>query len=77
MQNKLLVSLTCALVVCINSAEARRMSPDLMKPQIPQTANQQADSPQASPPPEGIMCKDCNAPKPINFFNNGLGFCIS
>lgn len=42
------------------------MNPDLMKPQIPQTANQQADSPQATPPPEGIMCKDCNAPKPIS-----------
>ena len=41
------------------------MNPDLMKPQIP-TANQQVDSPQATPPPESIMCKDCNAPKPIS-----------
>jgi len=65
MQNKLLVSLTCALVVCINSAEARRMNPDLIKPQIP-TANQQADSPQATPPPESVMCKDCNALNPIS-----------
>ena len=38
------------------------MNPDLMKPQIPQTANQQT----SVPPSAGIMCKDCNVPnKPL------------
>ena len=64
MQTKLLISLTCALALCINSADARRMNPDLMKPQTPAAANQQADSPQApAQPPAGIMCKDCAATK--------------
>ncbi len=38
---QLIIRLTCALILCINCAEARRMNPDLMKPPIPQTANQQ------------------------------------
>ena len=52
---QLIISLTCALILCINCAEARRMNPELMKPPPPELPSQQA-------PPAGIMCKDCNVP---------------
>ena len=52
------ISLTCALILCANLVDARRMNPELMKPQ-----NEQA---QGELPPAGIMCKDCNVPmKPV------------
>lgn len=56
MQNKLLISLTCALIICSNCAYARRMNPELMKPQA---------TSQTAPSAEGIMCKDCNLAKPL------------
>jgi pyruvate, water dikinase len=76
---QLIISLTCALILCINCAQARRMNTDnqpadgqgLMKPPISpapsqQTPSQEAPSqPAPASPPAGIMCKDCNVPKPI------------
>jgi pyruvate, water dikinase len=62
-KNLIKIILTCALALCVSSAEARRMNTDnqpadgqgLMKPQ-----NQQHETKQALP--AGIMCKDCDAP---------------
>ena len=53
-QHLIISSLTCALILCATAAEARRMNPDVMAPQIEQAA------------PPGIMCKDCNTQaKPV------------
>ena len=63
---QLIISLACALILCINCAQARRMNPELMKPQVPSTTNQQLPSQQPPiQPPVGIMCKDCDIPKPV------------
>ncbi len=52
---QLIISLTCALILCINCAEARRMNTD----------NQPTDGQGLMKPPESLMCKDCNVPKPL------------
>jgi Pyruvate phosphate dikinase, AMP/ATP-binding domain len=63
---QLIISLTCALILCINCAQARRMNPELMKPPISPAPSQEAPSqPAPASPPAGIMCKDCDVPKPI------------
>ena len=57
---QLIISFTCALILCINCAQARRMNTDnppadgqgLMKPPPPEQVA----------PPAGIMCRDCNVP---------------
>ena len=56
-----IISLACVLILCINCAEARRMNPELMKPQ-----NQPAASPptQENPPPAELLCRDCLKPSP-------------
>jgi hypothetical protein len=56
---QLIISLTCALILCINCAEARRMNPELMKP-----PSQSAASPQDQVvrPPENLLCLDCLKP---------------
>ena len=52
-----IISLTCAFILCISTAEARRMSPEQIKPQNEQAQTQ---------PSAGIMCKDCDvASKPV------------
>jgi pyruvate, water dikinase len=67
---QLIISLTCAFMLCINCAEARRMNTDnqpadgqgLMKPPPSQLPSQQ----EQVAPPAGIMCQDCNIPiKPV------------
>ncbi len=52
---QLIISLTCALILCINCAEAQRMNTD----------NQPTDGQGLMKPPESLMCKDCNVPKPL------------
>ena len=61
-KNLVSISLTCVLILCatsvllVTSANARRMSPELMQ--------QQNETKQD--PPAGIMCKNCNVPnKPV------------
>ena len=52
-----ITSLTCAFILCISTAEARRMSPEQIKQQNEQAQTQ---------PSAGIMCKDCDvASKPV------------
>ncbi len=54
LKNVIKISLTCALILCATVANARRMNPEMMKPQNAQS------------PPTGIMCRDCNTPtKPV------------
>ena len=57
-KKRISLSLTCALILCaalltVSPAEARRMNPELIKPQTEQAPAQ---------PPVGIMCTDCNVP---------------
>ena len=59
----LIFSLTCALILCINCAHARRMNPELMKP--PVQATSQPTPGQQDQAPAGIMCKDCDTPKTL------------
>jgi pyruvate, water dikinase len=55
LKNVIKISLTCALILCATTADARRINPALVQPQN-QPAQVQAQ------PPAGIMCRDCNVP---------------
>ena len=77
---QLIISLACALILCINCAQARRMNPDLMKPQNQQNQTQQTpaqqtptqqtptqqtpNQPIAVRPPEELLCQACLKPNP-------------
>ena len=58
---QLIISLTCALILCINCAQARRMNPELMKPPSAQAPSQQE---QVVRPPEELLCQACLKPNP-------------
>ena len=54
---QLIISLTCAFILCISTAEARRMSPEQMQQQ-----NQQTSQQVQAPATESIRCVSCGEP---------------
>ena len=58
---QLIISLTCVLILCINCAQARRMNPELMKPQNQPAARLPT---QEKSPPAELLCRDCLKPSP-------------